>query len=34
MSTALGATRTIGKPFRARELLALVQECLGARAGR
>jgi CheY-like chemotaxis protein len=29
MSGALGATRTIAKPFRPRELLALVRECLG-----
>ena len=29
MSGALGATRTIVKPFRPRELLALVRECLG-----
>jgi len=28
MSTLLGATRTIHKPFRASELIALVQECL------
>jgi CheY-like chemotaxis protein len=28
MSTLLGATRTIHKPFRATELIALVQECL------
>jgi len=28
MSSTLGATRTIGKPFRPRELLALIQECL------
>jgi CheY-like chemotaxis protein len=28
MSGALGATRTIAKPFRPRELLALVRECL------
>jgi CheY-like chemotaxis protein len=28
MSSALGATRTIGKPFWPRELLALVRECL------
>ena len=28
MSSALGATRTIAKPFRPRELLALVRECL------
>ena len=30
MSGALGATRTIAKPFRPRELLALVRECLDA----
>src|SRR5882672_6361100 len=30
MSGALGATRTIAKPFRPRELLALVRECLGS----
>ena len=30
MSGALRATRTIAKPFRPRELLALVRECLGA----
>jgi CheY-like chemotaxis protein len=30
MSGALGATRTIAKPFRSRQLLALVGECLGA----
>jgi len=28
MSTLLGATRTIHKPFRASELIALVQACL------
>jgi CheY-like chemotaxis protein len=28
MSGALGTTRTIAKPFRPRELLALVRECL------
>ncbi len=28
MSTLLGATRTIHKPFHATELIALVQECL------
>jgi len=28
MSTLLGAARTIHKPFRAGELIALVQECL------
>ena len=28
MSGPLGATRTIAKPFRPRELLALVRECL------
>jgi DNA-binding response OmpR family regulator len=33
MSGALGATRTIAKPFRHSELLALVQECL-RQAGR
>ena len=32
MSGALGATRTIAKPFRPRELLALVKECLGTTA--
>jgi CheY-like chemotaxis protein len=32
MSGALGATRTIAKPFRPRELLALVRECLAASA--
>jgi len=31
MSTLLGATRTIHKPFRATELTALVQECLDER---
>ena len=30
MSSALGATRTLAKPFRPRELLALVKECLGS----
>lgn len=30
MSSSLGATRTIAKPFRPRELLALVRECLGS----
>jgi len=34
MSGALGATRTIGKPFRPRELLALVRECLPPTARR
>lgn len=29
MSSLLGATRTIAKPFRPNELLALVRECLG-----
>ncbi len=29
MSGALGATRTIAKPFRPRELLAVIRECLG-----
>ena len=29
MSGPLGATRTIAKPFRPRELLALVRKCLG-----
>jgi CheY-like chemotaxis protein len=29
MSGMLGATRTIAKPFRPRELLALVRACLG-----
>jgi len=29
MSGPLGASRTIAKPFRPRELLALVRECLG-----
>jgi DNA-binding response OmpR family regulator len=29
MSMAFGATRTIGKPFRATKLLKLVRECLG-----
>jgi DNA-binding response OmpR family regulator len=33
MSSALGATRTIGKPFRPRELLALVRECLDLASG-
>lgn len=33
MSSALGATRTLAKPFRPRELLALVKECLGSSAG-
>jgi CheY-like chemotaxis protein len=28
MSSMLGATRTLAKPFRPRELLALVKECL------
>jgi CheY-like chemotaxis protein len=28
MSTLLGATRTIHKPFRATDLISLVQECL------
>jgi hypothetical protein len=28
MSGVLGVTRTIAKPFRPRELLALVRECL------
>jgi len=32
MSGALGATRTIAKPFRPRELLALVRECLESAA--
>jgi len=32
MSSALGATRTLAKPFRPRELLALVKECLGTTA--
>jgi len=31
MSMAFGATRTIGKPFRAIKLLKLVRECLGER---
>jgi CheY-like chemotaxis protein len=29
MSLAFGATRSIGKPFRAAKLLKLVRECLG-----
>ena len=29
MSMAFGATRTIGKPFRAAKLIKLVRECLG-----
>lgn len=33
MSMAFGATRTIGKPFRANKLLKLVRECLDERAG-
>ena len=32
MAGAFGATRTIAKPFKTAELLALVQECLGASA--
>jgi CheY-like chemotaxis protein len=32
MTGALGATRTIAKPFRAGELLALIEECLSLRA--
>ena len=32
MSMAFGATRTIGKPFRATKLLKLVRECLAERA--
>jgi len=33
MSMSFGATRTIGKPFRATELLKLVRHCLDERAG-
>jgi CheY-like chemotaxis protein len=33
MSMAFGATRTIGKPFRATKLLKLVRDCLGEDVG-
>jgi len=32
MTAEFGATRTIAKPFKAAELLALVQQCLDERA--
>jgi CheY-like chemotaxis protein len=32
MASAFGATRTIAKPFKTAELLALIQECLEASA--
>ena len=31
MSSALGATRTLAKPFGPRELLARIQECLNGK---
>lgn len=33
MSMAFGATRTIGKPFRAAKFLKLVRDCLGEPTG-